>query len=199
MCHHQTFDPTCFVHSVDDLVDLPSGEVNTGTEARFGVINTKKACEINNQNIVHYRSQWIDGLDLCKKLCLSEKSCRAIDWYRSTKWCNLYKEPCLNPQQTKFESSSYFVNNFACAGEQCTQVGSGDGMMGILGNRQKYVCNVVETIVAHSPYVSERTLVSKSDHRFWHSADTTRPASKGKRRSVEQSAIAPGGAPKEVL
>lgn len=157
--------PTCFVHAVDDdnLIDI-----RQGVDAQWITISTHRSCAVNDENIKHYHDQSTATLDSCKLLCLSDLTCRAIDWYDKTKWCNLYKKPCKHPRKAKHKPSSYYI---------CRQAGSGDGMMGILGNRRKYVCNAVQTVLAHLLDTFNMTfrasLVSKANHRFWYQGNGT--------------------------
>ena len=101
----------------------------------------------------------------CNDLCLADSRCKAIDFYRVTAWCNLYDRACNNPLLDKDQASSYLLRR------GCPQAGSGDGMMGILGNPTKYVCNAVQTVLAHLSNASnvtfQATQVAKSDRRFW--------------------------------
>ena len=59
---NQTVHPTCQLHVGDDLVDLPSGVVDPGA-VKWGVISTVRGCEINAENIKHYRGQWTGPLE----------------------------------------------------------------------------------------------------------------------------------------
>ena len=134
------------------------------------------------QDIRHYRTEEIWNLQHCKQLCVSDIKCHGVDWYGRTKRCNLYENFCKKPRKILDHSSSYFLT-----GERCKQAGSGDGMMGILGNPTKYVCNAVQTVLARnfSNVTFQTTLVSESDRRFWHFAQ---PA-KSQRRASEESII----------
>jgi len=35
--------------------------------------------------------------DDCMLLCEEAESCNAVDWFRATRYCNLYEEACLKP------------------------------------------------------------------------------------------------------
>ena len=155
----------------DDLIDVPAGMVSPGT--KFRVIDNNRSCENNKEKITRFHSQrWIP-LSSCRMLCLAKKKCRAFDYYKSTWWCNLYERPCITPLETKDSPSSHEVVRKGCA-----QAGSGDGMIGILGSRRKYVCNALQAVRAHLSNVSDvsfdATVVLESDHRFWQDDDTRR-------------------------
>ena len=156
--------PTC-LRAADTAVDLP-GDKQTNEKVQWRVISGSRSCEENSQGITRLLGQKSNSLDSCKKLCLRH-NCRAIDFYASTKWCNLYQRACTNPQLVKEGSSShYFTGNMS----SCVQAGPAS-MMGILGNADKYVCNAVQAILAHLPNATNTTfrvaLASKTDERFW--------------------------------
>ena len=171
---------------VADLVDLPAGMDDPST-VHWRVISTVRACEDNKENIKRFFGQNTASLDTCKIECMSHRKCRALDWYKDSKWCNLYTKECKHPQLVRQGSSAY-----AMEGEVCAQPGSRNGMMGILGDADKYVCNAVQAVLAHLVNVSQIiqshsgvqsgpplltfnfTIVSRAGHRFWQKHDAVR-------------------------
>ena len=168
-------------HVAADLRYLPAS-INTDSHVR--VIDAHRACEGNNENLAPFFKNGWTLFHLCERLCLLKKNCYAFDYYQKTKFCSFWEKPCKHPLTTKDGASSYEVTT-----KGCPQAGSGDGMMGILGNPTKYVCNAVQTVLAHLSNASnvtfQTTLVSESDRRFWHFAQ---PA-KSQRRASEESII----------
>jgi len=78
-------------------------------------ISLHQACEQNGdapppagpfgheENMVH------GGLQACEALCEQSDDCQAVDWYNNTRWCNLYRQPCLKPTASWDGASSYQI------------------------------------------------------------------------------------------
>lgn len=49
------------------------------------------------------------GLAACEALCSSYSDCQAVDWFNTTRWCNLYTQPCLKPTANWDGASSYQI------------------------------------------------------------------------------------------
>ena len=45
---------------------------------------------------MEYRTT-VHNLDCCKKICEDTCGCNAVDYYKGTFWCNLYKEAGVRP------------------------------------------------------------------------------------------------------
>ena len=180
-------------HVAADLRYLPAS-INTDSHVR--VIDAHRACEGNNENMAPFFNNGWTLFHLCERLCLLKKNCYAFDYYQKTKFCSFWEKPCKHPLTTKDGASSYEVTT-----KGCPQAGSGDGMMGILGNPTKYVCNAVQTVLAHLSNASnvtfQTTLVAKSDRRFWQAASAANDTKLGQtmrhRSMSEQLAFEEGG------
>ncbi|CAK9104661.1 unnamed protein product [Durusdinium trenchii] len=74
-------------------------------------ISTKYACESNDDGngpkLVAHKKDLSGGLHACETLCNQHPGCQAIDWYNTTRWCNLYAVPCLKPTANWDGASSY--------------------------------------------------------------------------------------------
>eukprot|EP00434_Breviolum_minutum_P007366 symbB.v1.2.006500.t1/scaffold361.1/size299464/23 len=77
-------------------------------------ISTKYACEANDDGTgpaivqrVGHKANVTGGLHACESLCNEYSGCQAIDWYNTTRWCNLYAAPCLRPTASWDGASSY--------------------------------------------------------------------------------------------
>ena len=78
------------------------------SQLAWALIDGRRACERSYEyGIRSYQSHAVDNFMACKKLCESQDECHAIDWFRVTSWCSLYKRPCSTPLQMKHGSSSY--------------------------------------------------------------------------------------------
>ena len=79
------------------------------SQGQLTVINSSRACELNNENIEKLASLYGLSFGFCRALCLSKPNCGAIDWFRKTNWCNVYERACTNPLRKGGEASSYRV------------------------------------------------------------------------------------------
>ena len=46
-------------------------------------------------------------LDACKAACAKKPSCKAIDFYRKTRWCNFFDRACTTPTASHDGASAY--------------------------------------------------------------------------------------------
>mmetsp|Transcript_28540 Transcript_28540/g.52383 ORF Transcript_28540/g.52383 Transcript_28540/m.52383 type:complete len:673 (-) Transcript_28540:48-2066(-) len=97
----------------DDVLAMassPHDELRIAYEDKPDVwetINEGAACETNSEGIKKMMGKAGHKLDTCKALCSSTVNCMAIDYFKSTKWCNLFNAACKNPQRIADGSSSY--------------------------------------------------------------------------------------------
>lgn len=68
-------------------------------EKSWHVINASHSCERNDEGIVPINgsSRTVDSVQSCQNLCNLHETCAAIDYYRATKYCIFYTEPCMRP------------------------------------------------------------------------------------------------------
>lgn len=77
-------------------------------------ISTKYACEENDDGSrpasvdrLGHQANLTGGLHACQGLCNEYTGCQAVDWFNSTRRCNLYATPCLKPTAAWDGASSY--------------------------------------------------------------------------------------------
>merc|ERR1712232_853205 len=58
--------------------------------------------------------------DSCKSKCLSSSSCKAIDFFTNTGWCNTFDAACTTPQLKKDGASSYALATKNGMSSYCT-------------------------------------------------------------------------------
>lgn len=81
------------------------GEVK---DAKWELIRDGYACEINPEKIERFTiGKHMVDVSCCKKRCEETCGCMAMDYYSSTMWCNLYKEPCKTPLKKSTGTSSW--------------------------------------------------------------------------------------------
>jgi len=80
------------------------------TTASWSTISSRAACESNSEGIERTYGAKKHTLQSCKTACESMGGCVAIDFYRKTGWCNLFKTRCRHPHKTDSGASSYALD-----------------------------------------------------------------------------------------
>eukprot|EP00038_Savillea_parva_P011678 m.199285 g.199285 ORF g.199285 m.199285 type:complete len:498 (-) comp20703_c0_seq1:87-1580(-) len=79
--------------------------------AKWTVIDPHKSCEVNEENVKRFfAARRMRDLSCCQRLCEELCSCKAIDYYENTAWCNLYTKPCTTPRKGTEGASSYRID-----------------------------------------------------------------------------------------
>ena len=81
--------------------------------ANWRTISSSRGCEKNKENIEAVASQWMGTLDQCKRMCFYSSNCVAIDWFRNTKWCNLFDDACKKPLQDQNGAASFKLLHYS--------------------------------------------------------------------------------------
>lgn len=76
-------------------------------------ISYDRACQTSDDPIFKpapfaHRVPMTDVTD-CQALCASTSGCQAVDWFNTTRWCNLYTEACQKPTANWDHASAYQI------------------------------------------------------------------------------------------
>jgi len=79
----------------------------------WSAIDSKKACQQNDEGIKHFSEIQGNGGDFglteCQQMCENHGKCTAVDWYRGTQYCMLYEDACENAHAGHDGASSYRI------------------------------------------------------------------------------------------
>eukprot|EP00929_Paragymnodinium_shiwhaense_P111724 TRINITY_DN80011_c0_g1_i1.p1 TRINITY_DN80011_c0_g1~~TRINITY_DN80011_c0_g1_i1.p1 ORF type:complete len:542 (+),score=115.39 TRINITY_DN80011_c0_g1_i1:61-1626(+) len=78
--------------------------------ATWEVIARKQACEANGEGLKpHAVLGGISSTLQCMRLCERRWGCLAVDYYEATRYCNIYRQVCRQPQALHDGASSYRI------------------------------------------------------------------------------------------
>lgn len=85
------------------------GMLNADTFAirSWASISHSAACEGSPGIKILGHKMGLDSVDSCQTACAGVHGCRAIDYYRKTKWCQFYDAACDSPPSTHDGASSW--------------------------------------------------------------------------------------------
>lgn len=94
------------------IVGRKLAETVTGniSDLKWTSIYKDAACETNLENIERREFvEAVENLGTCQEICARKEWCKAVDFYSTTGWCNLYEQGCKTPQRKDSGATSYIL------------------------------------------------------------------------------------------
>merc|ERR1711953_607471 len=101
-----TWIPSCADGSVSLVPAFTSlGDETCVESSLWEIMSHTSACEANNEGVKRTWGGAVQSLSKCKARCIG--SCKAIDFFKDSGWCNTYDATCKKGLATLDGASSY--------------------------------------------------------------------------------------------